>query len=323
MVLSRRLRPLWAGGTAMVLGALLAAGQAQARDVRGQVEVVNRTYATSCAEEDNVDLEFQNRNIAGFVIRATQPAYIHLISSNLSKPDFRGCSFGHDERPVRALPPPEKVVIYDSPEIRLIGLRLPNFWRPADVPFIVGNRRETGLQLVQLWVKHHGRADEVIAFYPSDGYWRLRPLPFGPLRLSSYGSSIVIGPVARSAKRPYVALKDVSFDPSRRSFRIDFLEGGAATLTLQAADHRECALSVMFSGKIPAGRPFAAVRSMFVSASNADASAISWEGTTGGTAIPAFHSRRVSSLWIGRHISSMHNNSAPDLSVSDFILNGR
>lgn len=282
----------------------------------GQVEVVNLSHPTACAEEDNVDLEFMSSAIVGFTVRATQPSYIANISSELSKPDFRNCPTGGGA-PSAA---PQKVMLYQSPAVQLVGYRFAHFWRSNAVPVSVGERREVGLQLLQLWVKYNETREEILAFYPPDGYWRLRPLPYSATRRASYGSSIVIGPVERAARRPYVAIKRVVFDPRDRSFRLDFDGGGSARLKLLGIDRQECALSVVFAGPFPRGRPFAAVRSMFVDERHADAARIAWQPDDATQGILSFKTRRVSRMWIGRTAESMHNNTAPDLSIGNFVL---
>ena len=99
----------------------------------------------------------------------------------------------------------------------------------------VGNRVETGFHLLQLWTRYQERAEEVLVLYPADGYWRARPLPPQNLRWSAYGSSFLIGPVETSG-RPFVDIKDVAFDPATRTFTLNFVHGGSATLRLDKLD---------------------------------------------------------------------------------------
>ncbi len=72
-------------------------------------------------------------------------------------------------------------------------LHLSSFWRPNTVPVRVGDRVEQGFHVVQLWVRFRERAEEVLVFYPPDGYWRARPLPPPHMRWSAYGSSFLVG----------------------------------------------------------------------------------------------------------------------------------
>jgi hypothetical protein len=289
-----------------------------ARGSIGQVNVINQSYPTSCAEEDNIDLEFVSKNIVKFSVRATHPSYIEYISLEQSKPDFHGCPIS--DRGSVDSGVPQKITLYRTPEIWLVGYRFLKFWRSNAVPVIVGDRREVGLQLIQMWIKYKDRAEEILAFYPPDGYWRLRPLPYGEMRRTAYGSSLLIGPVERDARRPYVAIKQVLYDPPGQSFRLDFDGGGSATLKLLNIDQQECAISVAFTGLLPKDRPFAAIRSMFVDEGHSDAARIAWEADRPAEPVLSFQNRNVSSLWVGRSIQSKHNNTAPDLLISNFVL---
>ena len=40
-----------------------------------------------------------------------------------------------------------------------------------------------------------------MVFYPPDGYWRIRPLPFADMRWTAYGSSFLVGPVEVHVER--------------------------------------------------------------------------------------------------------------------------
>ena len=120
----------------------------------------------------------------------------------------------------------------------------------------VGNRVETGFHLLQLWTRYQERAEEVLVLYPADGYWRARPLPPQNLRWSAYGSSFLIGPV-ETAGRPFVDIKDVAFDPATRTFTLNFVRGGSATLRLDKLDQERIVLDVALER---AGRGGSAVR---------------------------------------------------------------
>ena len=85
-----------------------------------------------------------------------------------------------------------------------------------------------GLHVVQLWVLHNERAEEVLVVYPPDGYWRARPLPPAHMRWSAYGGSFLVGPV-EVQDRPIVDLKDIFFDPYTKTFTMNFARGGSAS----------------------------------------------------------------------------------------------
>ena len=49
-----------------------------------------------------------------------------------------------------------RLTIYETTDWQLVGLTIPNFWRKNQVPVRVGDRVETGVQLLQLWTRAPG-----------------------------------------------------------------------------------------------------------------------------------------------------------------------
>jgi hypothetical protein len=282
------------------------------------VEVLNASVPTLCAETDNVYLKLVSAKVESFAIEASHPAYAGTIVVDRSAPDFRNCDMSSDPA-YRA--EPRRVTLYETAEQQLIGHTFSSFWRPNTVPVRVGERVTTGLHLLQLFTKYKERTEEVVVLYPPDGYWRARPLPPVNLSWSAYGSSFLIGPVESEA-RPFVDIKEVAFDPQTRSFRLSFARGGAATLRLDAADEERTALDVRFDRPVDSGRPFAALRSMFVTETNADVARLAWRapGALAYSTMPimAFQRAEALELWTGRRLPSRHNTSAPDLAFRAF-----
>ena len=297
--------------------ALLGAPTAQAADALA-VDVINASEPTLCAEKDNVYLKLQSGEARHFTVAATHPAYIGTIVQDRWAPDFTHCdmsndpSFKFDKR---------RLTIYETEEWWLVGLTFPSFWRGNQVPVRVGNRVETGFHLLQLWTWRDGRADEVLVLYPADGYWRARPLPPQNLRWSAYGSSFLVGPV-ETAGRPFVDIRDVAFDPATRTFTLNFTRGGSATLRLDKLDQDRLQLDVTLGAPIAADRPFAALRSMFVTEGNADVAHVGMRIKDGQawTQTPVMDFKRGSAteLWAGRLAPSRHNTSAPDMVFGNF-----
>ncbi len=282
------------------------------------VTVENASTPTLCAETDNVYLKLTSAAVRQFTIEATHPAYAGTIVADRTAPDFRNCDMSAD--PVHRAEP-RRVTIYETGDVQLIGHTFTSFWRPNAVPVRVGARVETGLHLLQLFTKFKERTEEVLVLYPADGYWRARPLPPEHLSYSAYGSSFLIGPV-ETAGRPFVDIRDIAFDPTTESFRLVFARGGEATLRLDAVDREHIALDVKFDRAI-AARPFAALRSMFMSETNADAAQVAWR-TPGGKAyevapIMSFGRADALELWAGRRLPSRHNTSAPDMIFRSFM----
>ena len=296
---------------------LLGAQAARAADTLA-VDVINASEPTLCAEKDNVYLKLQSGEARRFTVEAAHPAYIGNIAVDRWSPDFSSCDMSSDpafkfER--------RRLTIYETEEWQLVGLTFPSFWRPNQVPVRVGNRVETGFHLLQLWTRHQERAEEVLVLYPADGYWRARPLPPANLRWSAYGSSFLIGPVEVEG-RPFVDIRQIAFDPPTRTFRLNFARGGSATLRLDKLDQERIVLDVNLAGPIAADRPFAALRSMFVTEGNSDVAHVGWrgKGSQAWTQTPVMEFKRASAaeLWAGRTTPSRHNTSAPDMLFHNF-----
>jgi hypothetical protein len=304
----------WIGGMA----ALLAAFGVSFADDKFAVDVINASEPTLCAEKDNVYLKLQSGDARRFTVEASHPAYVGTIVQDRWAPDFTNCDMSAD--PAFKFEK-RRVTLYETEEMWLVGLTFESFWRPNQVPVRVGNRVETGFHLLQLWTWKDGRADEVLVLYPADGYWRARPLPPANLRWSAYGSSFLVGPIEVQG-RPIVDIREVSFDPQTRTFTKLFARGGSATLRVDTLDAERIVLDVNLSAPVPADRPFAALRSMFVTEGNSDVAQIGWRGKGGQSwsqsPVMSFSHASAAELWAGRLVPSRHNTSAPDMVFRDF-----
>jgi hypothetical protein len=302
--------------------ALLAAflpAIARAASVDGvAVEVTNASEPVLCAEKDNVTLKFASPEVRRFKVQATHPAYLAALVQDRHAPDFTACE---DLSPANTeVRPPRQVTFYEDVETWLTGTTFANFWRPHDVPFRVGDRIERGLHVVQLWVRRDERAEEVLVIYPADGYWRIRPLPPAHMRWTAYGSSFLVGPVETEG-RPVVNIKEIVFDPKTMSFRLSFARGGAATLKVETLDRDRLVLDVTLDQPVT-GRPFAALRSMYVTEFTADVARLALrEPQAKGwreEPVMTFGQARATDVWAGRLVPSRHNTSAPDMIFNRF-----
>ena len=282
------------------------------------VDVQNASEPTLCAEKDNVYLKLSSGELRGFKIEAVHPNYIGTIVVDRSAFDLHNC-------PDLAAAPfitekPRRITIFETPELQLIGITIPNFWRKTIVPVRVGDRVESGAQLLQLWVRANDRAEEVLVLYPQDGYWRARPLPPANLKWSAYGSSFLIGPVEMD-QRPFVNIREVVFDPNTKTFRLEFVRGGRATLRVETLDIERQVLDVTLDPPV-GDLPFAALRSMFVTEINNDVAHIGWraKGAQSWERQLLMDFKRASAVevWAGRLVPSRHNTSAPDMIFRDF-----
>src|SRR5688572_10164621 len=281
------------------------------------VDVQNASEPSLCAEKDNVYVKLTSPEVRRFKVESVHPNYIGTIVVDRSAFDLHNC-------PDLAAAPiitekPRRVTIFETPDLQLVGLTIPNFWRKNIVPVRVGDRVETGVQLLQLWVRAQDRAEEVLVLYPQDGYWRARPLPPANLKWSAYGSSFMIGPI-EFKERPFVDIREVVFDPNTKTFRLAFTRGGSATLRQETLDAERQVLDVTLD---PVNDlPFAALRSMFVTEINNDVAQLGWrlKGAQSWERTPIMDFRRASAVevWAGRLVPSRHNTSAPDTVFRDF-----
>jgi hypothetical protein len=302
--------------------ALLAAAatgldrSAHAADVA--VEVANASVPTLCAENDNVDLRFFSAAVRQFTVVAEHPAYAGTIVADRSAPDFRNCNMAGDPA-FKA--EPRRVTLYETGDLQLIGYTFSSFWRPNTVSVRVGQRVENGLHLLQLFTKYRQRTEEVLVVYPPDGYWRARPLPPPHLGYSAYGSSFLVGPVEATA-RPFVDIKEIAFDPATLTFRLALARGGVATLHVEAVDEEHIEIAIGLDPAVAPPLPFAALRSMFVTDTNADTAEATWltPGARAFATAPVmdFHRDTVTEFRAGRRLPSRHNMSAPDMVLRDF-----
>jgi len=282
------------------------------------VRIENRSEPVLCAEKDNVTLTFAHPKLTHFRIEAAHPSYINTLQKDSFAPDWTACDIAAE---AMSEPPPEKITLYEDVNIWVVGFRFPNFWRKRDVPFRVGGKTYDGLHLVQVWVRHDERAEEVLVVYPTDGYWRARPLPPRHLGWSAYGSSFMVGPI-EDAGRPVVNLASIGFDPRDRKFALKFAGGGLATLAMTQLDRDVQVIDVAFEEPIN-GPPFAALRSMYITRFNNDVGevAVLEDGAAAWREQPVMAFGNAASaheLWTGRVYPSRHNTSAPDMVFRDF-----
>lgn len=175
-----------------------------------QVRVENNSVPELCAEKDNIELDFISPRLRHMQIQAVHPSYINTIVSDRWAPDWSSCDLSHDPK---FFAQARRRTFWETPEFWMTGYTFPSFWRPNDVSIRVGDTVEKGFHLIQLWMWHRERAEEIMVFYPPDGYWRIRPLPFEDMRWTAYGSSFLVGPV-ETQERPIVAFEEIIFEPT-------------------------------------------------------------------------------------------------------------
>lgn len=284
------------------------------------VTVENRSEPVLCAEKDNVTLALTSPEVRRFRIEAAHPAYIGGLVKDSWDADWTDCDMSGD--PAFAPPvPPRRVTFWESIEFWLVGYTFPTFWRPAETTVRVGDRVEKGLHLVQLWMLGKDKSHEVLVVYPQDGYWRARPLPPSHLGYSAYGSSFLFGPVEQEG-RPVVNIREIEYLPETRTFRLSFRDGSTGELRLDSVDENRMVLDATLDRPVTGGKPFAALRSMYVTEFNNDVARIavrepgakSWREEP----IMSFGKANATDIWAGRVTHSRHNTSSPDMVFKGF-----
>jgi len=303
----------------LALLSLAPAAAATAATLDGlAVEVTNGSEPILCAEKDNVAINFASPEVKNFRIEAVHPAYIGGLRQDRWEPDWTACEDISAES--SAKPHPVMTTLYEDEGLRIMGLSFTEFWRPSDVTVTIGGRVERNIHLLQLLKKRNGRADEVLVIYPGDGYWRIKPLPPSHLEWSAYGSSFLVGPVEID-QRPVVNLKDVAFEPRTMTFTLTLAAGGRAQVAVEALTEERLSLNVTLDQAV-SGRPFATLRSMYVTEFNADVARIALRAEKARSwheePIMNFRDAKATDAWMGRLVPSRHNTSAPDMMFNRF-----
>jgi hypothetical protein len=287
------------------------------------IEVTNASEPVLCAEKDNVTVNLASRDVRRFRIEAAHPAYIGAIQRDSFEADWTGCTAPGDPiaAPTLSQPqPPKRTTLYEQIDLWVVGLTFPTFWRPATATVRIGERVEKGLHLLQVWMIRPMGGEEVLVLYPQDGYWRLRPLAQEGRAPTAFGSSFLIGPVEVEG-RPIVKVREVAFDPETRTFTLAFERGGSATVKMAVTDQNRHTLEVALDKAVD-GRPFATLRSMYVTDFNNDVAriAVREKGAKGWREDPvmAFKRAVATDVWAGRVTPSRHNMSSPDMVFNGF-----
>ncbi|MDM0013006.1 hypothetical protein QTH87_11240 [Variovorax sp. J22P168] len=289
------------------------------------VTLDNQSRTTACAEEDNVSMALSGRGIARFRVEALQPPYLAAVAADTTAPDFSNCNFdggAHPTDPSHAFVP-RRVVLHDDRRWLIVGITLPSFWRPNRVPVTLGTRTEDDIHLLQVFARQPGARKplEALVVYPADGYWRAKPLPLARFGDGVYGSSFLLGPVEH-AGRPLVNIAAIEVTLAPLAFALRFADGGTAQVKVVEVSRKRTALDVTLQPPSRPDRPFAVLRSMFVSADNADVAEVGFRAAPSAArrtlALDDVTTLEADELRFGRSLPSRHNTSAPDLHFSRF-----
>ncbi len=301
----------------MFLAAVLVVIASPALAAPALVTVKDKGVKTDCAEEDNVYAVLSAPGLKSFEVQARHPAYGVALKQDTAKPNFKNCVF----QPQKDFPlTPRKVTLYRDDKVMIRGITYSGYWRPSVVKVDVAGRKDQGFTLIQFFQKEGKDWYESLVLHAPDGYWRLRPLPLPQFEGAVYGSSFLIGPVEEST-RPYVRIAEVKIDPKARRFTVIFDKGGQASLTITSLDHQTMKAKVELDPPVESGRPFVALRSMYVAPDNADTAELHWTMAGGERKVApvvGFGEVQASAVGFEKSLPSLHNTSAPDILFSDF-----
>jgi hypothetical protein len=189
------------------------------------------------------------------------------------------------------------------------------------VPVRVGARTDRGFHMLQIFRKEDGKALEALVLYPADGYWRIKPLPEERFGDGVYGSSFLLGPVEQGS-RPVVDIASIRIVPKPLAIHLRFVGGGSAVAKVSEISRTRTALDVRLSSPTANARPFAVLRSMYVTPDNADVSEVRWRESPDAPeqvlSLPDVKTLNGTHLRFGRNLPSRHNTSAPDIVFGDF-----
>lgn len=236
------------------------------------MRIQDLSQPTKCAEDDNVYVAVSGAGVRRFAVVAEHPRYMTPAMPDITAPDFTDCDMSADPKFTYQ---PFEGVLWDDGRTKVVGYRFASDWRPTQVPVTVGNRTVVGLHLLQMFHYLDGKPEEFLVTYPSDGYWRAKPLPPAGRKETAYGTSFLVGPL-RTEGRPIAELTRIVIDPVARRYRLGFADGSTGELAVAEISRTRAELHVELSRPVAAGHPFAGMRSMYVTADNADATRLGW-----------------------------------------------
>lgn len=301
----------------LLLAGILLSGPVAAAPLAIHAE--NATKPTQCAEEDNVYVKLFSPDATRFTVEALQPAYMAGVRDDVKGPNFTNCKISAAKDFTFS---PKTVVLYEDRRILIKGFTFARFWRNAVIPTSVGGKVTEGLHLIQVFAKGPGKPFEFLVLYPPDGYWRARPRPLPGRGENVYGSSFLIGPVTEG-ERPVADVARVEILPRRHRFVLHFKAGGSASLDFDLPGTEKLAMRVKLDrAGTDRTLPFAALRSMFVTETNADTARVLWHEGEGkplsGSGIASFEKADATDITFDRALPSVHNTSAPDMRFGSF-----
>jgi hypothetical protein len=268
----------------------------------------NDSYATTCAEDDNVNVPVFARQINRFRVTATHPIY--TVGVDNCNADFSGCLTSK----IQATDNCTK--LFDDSINVVEGCTVTGWWRPYTMNIVVGTGTGS-YHYMRLYrkIQDQNSWPQFLVVY-EDGNMRLKPHPPAGASDVCFGSSVIFGPAA-PATRPYVDIQEVQVNPSAMTLDLTYKSGGMAHVSLSVDRTRAIAL-VDVNYPSNQNSPIAIFRSMYVSDGNADTDHMQF--TAGDLSVLTGWENSEGPWWLfHRTIRSKHNTSAPDIRIE--VLN--
>lgn len=219
----------------------------------------------------------------------------------------------------RALAADQFTTLFDANGTKVVGVKVDGWWQAPNAMTVgvIGGSTLTGCHYLQVYKQIPGQSGlppQVFVLY-QDGNARIIPFKkAGQVLDPPYGSSVIIGPAAESA-RPFVDIGGVTIHPQNLTADVTYRDGKKALLTIApAADRSKTVVDVTGVTYDTVTRPFATLRSMWVRNGNSDVDTVQ---TTAGE-FPILGSWTLLdgvSWFFKRNVPSRHNTLAPDIKI--------
>jgi hypothetical protein len=257
--------------------------------------------------------------VSKFIIEAVHPRY--SVTTYSCPPNFDNCppSSGDDYEFT-----PAQVKLYDNGIWVVWAYRGAHFWRPHGMTASrIGGPSLDDTHYIAVSKKVSGENSwpQFLVLY-ADGNLRLIPHPpLGHLSVC-FGASVIIGP-AEPSERPIAEINSVSYRPSDNTLTVTYHQGGSAKLNM-SVDRTKAVVTVDVN-YLTNELPFATVRSMFVDEENCDTAKVTvWNNgslVSDSTVLDA-DQKSGDEFVFYREEPSVHNMSAPDIRIGDFLFKG-
>ncbi len=284
---------------------LTALGASSTGATTEQCRAENASQATTCAEEDNINIPLYDPAVKTFRITATHPTY--KVNDYTCAADFSGCNGAS-----AASAAPDVCTELHNDGINVLNVcTVTDWWRGQKMTVTSGQNSLSG-HYIQ-W--HRKIVDapswpQVLVLY-QDGNLRLKPQEELGAGDPCFSSSVIVGP-ANPAKRPYIDIQELTIDLAAFALDITYVNAGTAHVDI-AAD-RSAATATVSVGYDTLVHPAATFRSMWVADGNSDVDHV--EAAAGTFPILGSWETLAGPEWFfHRQVASTHNASAPDIRV--------